>query len=397
MKILFTGGGTGGHIFPIIAITREIKKISPQKIEFLYVGPKDEWALPLLPPEGIKVRTILAGKIRRNLGPREILLNIIDSFKLILGIFQAFFWVFIENPDLVFSKGGYGSIPVALNADILQVPLFLHESDIVPGLANKILGKLALEIFVSFPMTEYFDPKKIMLVGNPIREEILEGSKEEAKELFKLSKEKPVLLILGGSQGAQRINDLILLVLSELLEDFEVLHQTGSKNFKQVKAEAKVVIGENLEKYYHPLPFFLEPDLKQALAIADLVISRAGSGGIFEIAACGKPSILIPLPEAAQNHQVKNAYAYSKNGAAMVIEEANLAPHFFLERVKFLFSRPDILKEMSQKAKEFARPRAAAIIANYLLEYLTLEISHSQIGIDGIRKNRHNKANESGN
>lgn len=370
MKILFTGGGTGGHIFPIIAIAREIKKISPD-IELLYIGPKDRWAHLFLPEEGIKVKTIFAGKIRRYLGPKEILLNIIDLFKLFLGTFQAFFWIFIKSPDVIFSKGGYGSIPVVISGKILQVPIFLHESDIAPGLANKILGKLALAIFVSFPKTEYFNPKKMILTGNPIRRELLEGSKQRAKTLFRLTGEKPVLLVIGGSQGAQRINDLLLLILPELLQDFEVLHQAGFKNFKQVKAEAKVVIKKEQEKYYHLFPFLREHELREALAVADIVVSRAGSGSIFEIAAAGLPSILIPLPEAAQNHQVKNAYAFSQNGASIVIEEANLTPHFFLEKLKFLISRPNLLKKMAKAAKEFSKPEAGQTIANYLVEYLT--------------------------
>jgi len=370
MKILFTGGGTGGHVFPIVALVREIKRMSPQKIELLYVGPKDKWALLFLPQEGIEVKTILAGKIRRYLGPKEILLNILDLFKLFIGTFQAFFWVFIEAPDLIFSKGGYGSIPVVISGKILQVPIFLHESDIVPGLSNRILGKSAPVIFVSFPRTEYFNPKKMILVGNPIRKELLEGSKQRAKELFALSGEKPVLLVMGGSQGAQRINDLLLLILPQLLENFEVLHQTGSKNFKQVQAEVKVVIKKGLEKYYHPFPFFREQELREAYAAADIVVSRASSGSIFEIAAWGIPSILIPLPEAAQNHQVRNAYAFAQNGASIVIEEANLTPHFFLEKLKFLISKPDLLKKMGEKARRFSKPKAAQIIANYLLRYL---------------------------
>ena len=371
MKILFTGGGTGGHVFPIIAITREIGRAYPKDIEILYVGPKDEWVSLYFPQEEIKVRAILAGKIRRYLGPKEIFLNIFDLFKLFLGTFQAFFWVFIENPDLIFSKGGYGSIPVVISGKILQVPIFLHESDVVPGLANRILGKLALEIFMSFPKTEYFSPQKMILVGNPIRTKILGDLERKPGELLELTGEKPVLLVMGGSQGAQRINDLLLLILPSLLEDFEVLHQCGSKNFKQVQAEARVVIKKELEKYYHLFPFFKEDELREALIVADIVVSRAGAGAIFEIAACAKPSILIPFPEAAQKHQVKNAYTFSENGAALVIEETNLTPHFFLERLKLLISRPEKLKEMSQKAKEFARPRAAEIIANYLLEYLS--------------------------
>lgn len=374
MKILFTGGGTGGHIFPIIAISREIKKIYlGEDLQLFYLGPSDEFSKILLSQEEIKVKSILAGKVRRYWSFGSIFQTFFDlAFKMPIGFLQAFFQIFFLAPDLIFSKGGYGSLPAVLAGWILQVPIFLHESDIVPGLANRFLSRFSLEIFVSFPVekTSYFPFKKMISVGNPIRKEILEGKKETAKDLFKLTGEKSLILILGGSQGAQRINDLLLLILSEFLTQFELIHQCGEKNFNQVRAEAKVVISKDLEKYYHLLPFLKEEELKQAYAGADLIVSRAGSGTIFEISACQKPSLLIPLPESAQNHQVKNAYTYAERGASLVIEEANLSPHFFLERVKYLFSRQDELKKMKKAAREFSRPRAAQIIAEYIIEYL---------------------------
>ncbi len=373
MKILFTGGGTGGHIVPIIAITREIRKIYPKKdLQFFYLGPKDEFGKIFLSQEGIKVKEILAGKIRRYLGWKTFFQNLIDiCFKIPFGVLQSFFYIFFLSPDLIFSKGGFGSIPVVIAGKMLLVPIFLHESDIVPGKANQFISRFALEIFVSFPRTEYFPLRKMILVGNPIRREILTGTKEEAKRFFKITGEKPVILVLGGSQGAQRINDKILEVLPQLLENFEIIHQCGEKNFQEVKAESKAIITKELEKFYHLYPFLAEPELRQAYAACDLIVSRAGSGSIFEIAAVGKPSILIPLPEAAQNHQVKNAYAFAEKGSCQVLEETNFTSRFFLEKLKQLFVRPEELKKMAESAKEFSRPQAGRIIANYLVEYLT--------------------------
>jgi len=372
MKILFTGGGTGGHVFPIISIVRElIDDPRSKEIDFLYIGPKDDFVFLFLAQEGVRIRTVLAGKIRRYLDPIAILLNIIDMFALFLGFFQAFFWVFFENPDIVFSKGGYGSIPVVFAAKIMQVPIFLHESDAVPGLANRIAGKTAIEIFTSFPRTGYFNREKMILVGNPIRKQLLYGSKQEGREMFNIRSEKPILLVMGSSLGAQKINDLLLLILPELLKDFEVFHQTGMKNFNQVEAEAKVVVPDQLAPSYHIFPFLKEHEFKHILAITDFIVSRASSGAIFEIAAIGLPSILIPLPQSAQGHQLQNAYSFAETGATEIIEEANLTPHFFLERLKLLFSRPETLSRMSQRAKEFSKPNAARVIANYILEYLT--------------------------
>ena len=232
---------------------------------------------------------------------------------------------------------------------------------------------LPSEIFIAFPIekTGYFPAKKILSVGNPIRKEILNGSKKEAKKIFGLTGEKPIILILGGSQGAQRINDTLLIILSDILEKFEIIHQTGQANFEQVKKEAEVVMADDLKNYYHPTPFLNEAELAVAFQAADLIISRAGAGTIFEIAAVGKPSILVPLFEAAQNHQVKNAYAFAESGAALVIEEANFKPHFLLERLKYIFSWPERLKQMEKKAKDFSRPEAATVIVNYIIEYLS--------------------------
>lgn len=371
MKILFTGGGTAGHIFPIIAIVREIQQIYPElDLQFFYLGPKDEFSQIFLSQEGIKTKSVLAGKIRRYLNWKALFQNIFDVFKIPLGILQAFFYIFFLAPDVIFSKGGFGSIPAVVAGWLLKVPIFLHESDVSPGLANRFLSKLALEVFISFPKTEYLLSTKMILVGNPIRKEILEGSKEEAKKLFKLSSQKPVILILGGSQGAQRINDKILEILPELLKNFEIIHQCGEKNFQEVKAESEIIISKELASFYHLFPFLKEEELKHAYSACDLVVSRAGSGSIFEIATVGKPSILIPLPEAAQDHQVKNAYAYAEKGATIVLEEANFTPHFFLERLKYLISQKEKLEKMQRAAKEFSKPLTARIIASYLVEFL---------------------------
>jgi len=371
MKIIFTGGGTGGHVFPIIAIVTELKKIRPDFV-FYYIGPKDDFASFYLKREGIRVKTILAGKVRRYWTLKTFFWNILDLIKIPIGILQGFFYVFFLLPDLIFSKGGYGSIPVSLMAPLFLTPLMVHESDAVPGLANKIASKLALEIFVSFPAesTKGFPAKKIISVGSPIRREILGGTKEEAKEMFGIKDEKPVILVLGGSQGSQSINNVVLDGLSDFLKNFQIIHQAGQNNFKEVEAGAKVMASGHLMPNYFISPFLRENELRNALAAADIVISRAGGGAIFEIASAAKPSILVPLPSSAQNHQIENAYAYEAAGACVVMEQKNLAPHFLLEKLKYLLSDENGLKRMSLAAKRFSKPRAAEIIAKYISEYL---------------------------
>ncbi len=372
MKILFTGGGTGGHIFPIVAIVREIKRLAKKEVRFFYIGPRDEMSQIFLSKEGIKIKTIMAGKFRRYFGLMSIVQNFIDIFlKFPIGFFQSFFLVFFSAPDIIFSIGGYGSLPVTLAGFLLKTPVFLQELDIVPGLANRISVKFASEIFVSFPVKEmsYFPVNKMISVGNPIRRELLGGSKETAKKIFNLTGKKATILIFGGSQGAKRLNNLIIRILPEILNEFELIHQCGEKNLREVSSKTNAILTKNkgLEVYYHLFPFLEEKELKQVYAAADLIISRAGSGSVFEIAAVGKPSILIPLPKSAQDHQIKNAYAYAKNGAAIVIEETNLSPLFFLEKLKYVIGQPKELEKMRIAANEFSKPKAAKVIASYIL------------------------------
>jgi UDP-N-acetylglucosamine--N-acetylmuramyl-(pentapeptide) pyrophosphoryl-undecaprenol N-acetylglucosamine transferase len=371
MKILFTGGGTGGHVFPLVAIAREIRTIYPKKdLELYYLGPKDELGLILLSQEDFIIKTIVSGKLRRYFSFQ----NFIDIlFKIPFGVVQSFFMLLAIKPDLVFSKGGSGSIAVTYAARFLKIPVFLHESDIVPGLSNQKTSKWAKKIFISFEKTEYFDPKKTTLTGNPIRKEILEGDKESAGRIFNLTFSKPIFLIIGGSQGAEAINDFVLRILNDLLKDYEVIHVAGRENVEEIKKEAQVVIDKDLDRYYHPVGFLDEEKMKHAYKAADLIVSRSGSGSIFEIAAVGKPSILIPLPGSASDHQSKNAYAYSQTGASIIFEQGNLTPNFFMEKIELLFLHPEMLEEMKQAALAFAKPLAARAIAREILEFLMLD------------------------
>ncbi|MDP3093224.1 MAG: UDP-N-acetylglucosamine--N-acetylmuramyl-(pentapeptide) pyrophosphoryl-undecaprenol N-acetylglucosamine transferase [bacterium] len=394
MKIVLTGGGSGGHIFPLIAVVREIKSLYLQKrleeslnvfgeakgrakyqesLEFRYLGPRDDFSLILLAQEGVRTKEIAAGKLRRYLDWQSFLDNLVDIFlRTPLGIMQSFFDLFFFAPDLIFSKGGYGSFPVVVAGWFLGIPIFLHDSDVDPGLANQLLAKFAKKILVSFPKTERFPPSKMILTGNPVRKELLYGNPLEAKEVLNIAGGKPVIIIIGGSQGAQRINDLILAILPNMLKYFEILHQIGEKNFVKTRAEAVVTVPKGREKYYHPFPFLREEDYKQALSICDLIVARAGGGTIFEIAAAGKPSILIPYPEAAQGHQLKNAYSFAAGGATVIMEEANLTPNFFLEKLKNLFSRPGELEKMAKASRNFAKPEAARDIASIIFNFLKM-------------------------
>ena len=371
-KIVFTGGGTGGHVFPLVSVIRSLKEEMPKdcSLDMYYIAPKDNIPDFNFTQEGLSTKYIMAGKLRRYVDPKSIVLNLIDIVKIPIGIIQSLVHLFVLSPNLIFSKGGYGSVPVTIAASLLRIPVILHESDAAPGLANKLVSKFATEVFVAFNDTEGINPGKKFVIGNPIRRSLLTGTKESAINRFDLSGEIPVLLVMGGSQGSERINDTILAVLVQLLENFEIIHQCGRDNIKKIKEEVDAFIPDHLKNRYHSYAFFDENQLKDAYAVADLVVSRAGSGSIFEILANHKPSILIPLPEAAQDHQAENAYRVARVGATVVMEEDNLTPHFFLERVKSLFSPPNDLEEMKKNTENFSKPDAGRVLAAYIKEFL---------------------------
>lgn len=369
MKILFTGGGTGGHIFPLVAVARELKKMNAgqtEPLEIFYLGPDDDFASRALAQEGIQCEKISAGKMRRYVDFQ----NFLDIFYVIGGIFQCLWKIWKIMPDAVFSKGGYGSIPVALVSRLYFIPIIIHESDSVPGLANRIGAKFAKKIAVSFSRTlKFFPAQKTALVGHPVRRELLNYEKNQARRDLGLKPDFPVILFLGGSQGAQRINEIVLRMLQKLDGVAEVMHQCGSKNYDGYKQDVEIVWNRPLDKFshYHLYPFMDEKTYGQALAASDLVVSRAGAGTIFEIAASQKPSILIPLAGAASDHQRINAYEYAKTGAVEITEEANLTPNLFLSQLENLLKNAKKLRSMAERAKVFANLDAAMIIAKEII------------------------------
>jgi len=378
IRIFLAGGGTGGHIFPLIAVLRELKKKAQnegKKLEVIYLGPRD-FTFQFILKEGVISKPILAGKFRFDLNP----FSFLDLLKLIGGLIQSFFYFYFYMPDGVLIKGGYGSFPIAFWSVIFFIPLYLHESDAVPGTVNLIFKKFAKKIFLSFESASgYFPKEKTIVCGNPVRKELLNlPNKDETKRILKLS-ERPVLTIVGGSQGAVSINDLVLDCLEKLVERVEVIHQTGIKNFSMVSREAEIIFKEIIKdeekrKYYHPVPFFEEKEMpdfnswRDVLSVTDLIISRAGSGLIFEISACGILSILIPYPYASKNHQKKNAYEYFKVGACVILEEENLKPNIFTEVIFQIIFDEKKKKEMKEKALSFSKPQAGELIAEVILE-----------------------------
>lgn len=367
MRILFTGGGTGGHFFPVIAVARELKRIAEEDqiidLELYYMGP-DDFGQEVIAGEEIFFFQVGTGKMRRYAS----ILNFLDIFKTFFGIINGIWKIFLVMPDVVFSKGGYGAVPAVIGAIIFRIPLVIHESDSIPGNVNKFSGRFAARIAIAFSSAaQFFSKEKTALVGIPIRKRILGGNPVQAKESFSVFSDLPVVGVIGASQGSQKINEALLGVLKEVTEEFEIIHQTGEKNFEEVKGEGFVTLEFAHKERYHPVGFLDEQSMREFYAACDLIISRAGASSIFEIAAWAKPAILVPLLNSAQEHQMKNAYDYAATGAAEIIEEANLSPHILLGEIKRLMQNKDMTRRMGEAAQRFSRIDAAEIIARELL------------------------------
>ena len=377
MTIAFTGGGTGGHFYPIIAIAEAINDLVREKRliapALYYLAPNsfDEKALF---ENGITFIRVPAGKMRRYASVQ----NITDAFVTLAGTISALFTLFRLYPDVVVSKGGYGSVPTVLAARLLRIPVIIHESDAKPGRANLLAAKFAKKIAISFESAAQYFPKnvqdRIARTGIPIRKALMRVEIEGAQQYLGLENDIPTILILDGSQGAVKINEMVLTSLPRLVALANVIHQTGQANFKDVQGIAKVVLGKDPHaSRYNPINYLSEISLQRAAGVASIVVSRAGANSIAEIGLWKKPAILIPIPESISHDQRTNAYAYAKTGAAIVLDEENLTPHILVSEIERILNDPTLAKRMGAAAEGFTDPDAARILAG---EVLALALSH---------------------
>lgn len=373
IRVVLTGGGTGGHIYPLLSIAKALRekvKGTDIKLELIYIGVAGDYA-PLFEEEGIRVKEISGGKLRRYVS----LQNIIDIPKFFWGILQSWILLYRYMPDAIFSKGGTGSLPVVLMGCFYRIPIMIHESDTVPGLNNIIASKFASRVAVSFESAlTYFHPQKGVHTGNPLKKGLPAATSDQkaAKQALGFDSEKPLLLVLGGSQGSERVNNLILSVIPSLTKKIQILHQTGTRNFLEVSKLSKVALMEApVEINNVPLKYearaYLKEEISTAYVAADIILSRAGSNSIFEIAAHGKPAILIPLHESANDHQRKNAYAFGETGAAIVMEEQNLLPQIFLTQLFSIMDNTEKKIAMGKASALFFKPNASETIAEEML------------------------------
>lgn len=363
IHVLLVGGGTGGHFYPLISIA-ETLKTSVSNLTLYYAGPT-EYDRGSLNAENIQFVYTPAGKQRRY----SSILNFFDLFKTAFGLLVAICKLYVIYPDVVMSKGGYTSVPVVLAAWFLRIPIIVHESDAVPGKANLLAARFARTIIVAYPESvSMFNHHNVLHLGIPIRKSLLVPPSEKTIELLNIDPNRPAILILGGSQGAEIINNLILTSLPGLLKNFSILHQTGTNNFETCTATANTLVTDPLLRvHYHPTAFLSGDMLNNAYHAASLVISRAGSTSIYEIALHNKPSIIIPIPESISHDQRTNAYTYARSGAATVIEESNLTDSLLLAEIDRIMQNEDTYKQMSAAAQSFAKTNASEAISSLLV------------------------------
>ncbi len=360
MRVIISGGGTGGHIFPAISIANALREIDPTT-EILFVGAKGKMEMEKVPAAGYDIVGLPVAGFHRKLNLKNIGRNLLFPFRLISSLVKASSVVSKFKPDVAVGVGGYASGPVLQRAAKKGVPCLVQEQNSYPGVTNKILAKEAKRICVAYPnMERFFPAEKIVMTGNPVRQSLLAAvDRKEALEAFGLEEGKPVILVIGGSLGARSINQGILKTLGDLPNDVQLLWQTGKIYFDDIKNE----IAKNPRPNIKAMDFIKRMDL--AFAIADIVISRAGASSISELALLGKPSILVPSPNVSEDHQTKNAMALVNENAALMVHDAETET-LIKESLKALENRSD-LAMYGENIQKFARPNAATDIAREVI------------------------------
>jgi UDP-N-acetylglucosamine--N-acetylmuramyl-(pentapeptide) pyrophosphoryl-undecaprenol N-acetylglucosamine transferase len=368
MKVIITGGGTGGHIYPGLAIARSIE-MEYADAEILFVGNEDGLEAEIIPREGYDLATIPSQGL-----PRKISLDILKSLFLTgRGVWEARKLVASFNPEIVIGTGGYVSGPVMLVAALQNRRTIIHEQNAYPGLTNKLLARLVDQVALSnLDAKDHFTNKEnLTWTGNPVRPEIIKANRRESYQDLDLDPDRKTILVFGGSRGAKSINQAMedVYKLAQNNSGIQVLHATGKNDFSRIKkVVAKLGISE-LEKGNVIIKPYLY-NMAAALAVADLVISRAGATGLAEITAKGIAAILIPYPYAAENHQEYNARSLEKRGAAKMILDRNLTGERLLTEVKKMISSEDRLEKMVESSKEVGKPEAAENILKLIKELL---------------------------
>jgi len=356
IKILLTGGGTLGSVSPLLSVAERIRERCEEEkkeVEFLWIG---SWSGPerkLVESEGIRFERITSGKLRRYASPR----NLWTGFFLLHGLFMSLNKIRKFRPDIILSAGSYVAVPVVWAGWLWRVPSLIHQQDYRPGLANKLSAPFAKKITVALEKSiKNFSKEKVEWVGNPVRHEILSGDQERAGEIFRLEKDLPTVLVVGGGTGALKINELMAKAAPELTTFCQIIHVTGS--------------GRNVQdsfKRYHVYQFLVE-ELKDAYAVCDIVISRCGLGTMSELCRLKKPVILVPMPNT---HQEENVKPFIEKKAAVVLSQKGLTHEKLIENIKDLLGNKEKQKSLAENIGLVIKPGASKRIADLVFELLS--------------------------
>lgn len=375
MKLLVTGGGTGGHVGPALAVVQYLQKKDPSLV-VRYVGSESGIEAKLAREAGLEFVGVASGKLRRSsrglLGMLT-LTNLRDAFRVPVGVGQALTAVRQFHPDVVFATGGYVSVPPVLAAAFLRIPILTHEQTVTVGLANKINGRFAQKIALTFEgALEELPPalrKKAFVSGNPVREVIFQGNRARALTRFGFSptdEALPCVYVTGGAQGSQILNAAIKNALDPLLKHTRVLHQCGARE-ADVLTSFRATLPPALQQRWVVRPFIQADEIGDAYALADLLVARAGAGTVTEAAALGKPAVFVPLVPTSGDEQTRNAQRSVDAGAAVILKQADCSAEALFDTLHALLTNPPRLVEMGENARKLATPHATETLADALM------------------------------
>ena len=362
--IVFAGGGTGGHIFPGLAIVDELLKL-PGERSVVWIGSSSGMDRSIVEGHGVRFIGISTGKLRRYFSWK----NFTDLFRIAGGFFASMGILMRLKPAIVFSKGGFVSVPACLAARILKIPVITHECDFSPGLATRINARVASDVFVSYEETARAFPERmrqrVTVTGNPVRPVFYSASAERGRAFLGCSDSAlPILLVLGGSLGARQVNEMVLGSLESLCANFVVVHQTGEQNRDQAASDVSPTVKERYKPYA-----FIREEMADVLAAAALVVARSGANTVWECAAAGKPMILVPLEKgSSRGDQVENARYFVSHGAAIMLTGSEATSERLAETVLGLVAHEGVMKDMAQNSAALGADRPAARIAALVAE-----------------------------
>jgi UDP-N-acetylglucosamine--N-acetylmuramyl-(pentapeptide) pyrophosphoryl-undecaprenol N-acetylglucosamine transferase len=363
IRVMFAGGKTGGHIFPAIAMAKELRKRYPES-RISFVGTKEGMEARIIPQHGFELFFIQT----RGLSRRSYLSNLFLPFTLSYALYQAHKMLNQKRPNLVVGTGGYVSFPVVFVASLKRIPTLIQEQNSYPGISTRLLAHFVDKVCLSYlESVKYFSTRKrLKVIGNPVREDLIHRERNQSLTKFGLEESKKTIFIFGGSQGAHSINSVMLQCLDLLDPEWQILWQTGQSDFQEISEKVK---DKKIQCAVYP---FIE-DMGSAYTTSDIVVSRAGALTLAEITSCGKPSILIPFPFATADHQSYNAEALQKQGAAKVILQKDLTAERLTKEIGTLLSDESELKAMADRSKKMGRPEATSLLVDQMERLLKIK------------------------